>query len=131
MKEEERRRMKENEEEKENYNKIIKEEKESDNMNSNNELMKESSNIIVDIERNYKKSKKRLIIESDDKEFMCINNENSDYDEFIDLIRDIMNVKILINSEYKEWLEDKELRNELMKDSSIELLRKNIYKDSD
>lgn len=127
MKENENRKMKESEEEKVNYNKI----KKSDNINRDNDEMKKIGDIIMNIEEKYRKSKKRLIIECDDEEFMCINNENSDYNEFIDIIRNIMNMKILINSEYKEWLEDKELRNELMKDDDFILLKKNIYRDND
>jgi len=101
--------------------------KESEEVN----VISETGNIIVDIERKYRKSKKRLIIESDDEEFMYLENIDNDYNEFIDLIRDIMNLKILIKEDKDSWIRDNEYRNELMKDSTIELLKKNIFKEED
>lgn len=72
------------------------------------------SNIIMTIEDIYKNSKKELIITTNGQVFMIIENSNEDFNEFIDLIRDVMNLKILISSEEREWLTDSEYRTDLL-----------------
>jgi len=80
-------------------------------------------NAITAIEEKYRKSKKRLIIECDNEEFMNIENTDNDYNEFIDNVRDLMNIKILIKECSEEWLLDNNYRRSLMKESEVVLMK--------
>jgi len=90
------------------------------------EVIKEKENKIKDKDIN-----KELIFKLDNEIEIIINNEDSEYEEFILIIREIMNLKILSKEDYKYYKGDLDYYRDLIKDIELSLykLRKNMGRD--
>ncbi len=98
--------------------------------NRRSEMMKRIAEVIKrreELESN-KEVKKELLYRLNEENFISIVNSDEDYDDYILIMKDIMNLKILIKEDYEHYKGDMNYHNELIVSTQqvINRLKKNL-----